>query len=170
MKKILFATAALAMVGCGGSSHQAASQRAACQGVDTQGAVARIYSEASSGSAAPLYKTGVRTRAISTRYVSGSELTVPAPEGMSGEYIQRVLTCHSATGAQAHPNDVLAGNLEPASVQVRSAGASYRIAIEGRNRDDGKRIWSKAQALTQGGGGSVEVEQVSANAAAGNNL
>ena len=160
MLKVISGLGILALVGCASAPTRTATATAACEGIDSGAEAAKIYAEASSGTARRLVGEKHKARALQVRYTEGAEVTLPAPAGMSGEYIQRVLSCHAASGAApAHPNDLVHG--ATASVKVESAGPGYRIAVRASNADEGEQIWEKAQALTQSGG-AVEVEQVSA--------
>ncbi|MDD9942947.1 MAG: hypothetical protein OXU20_18040 [Myxococcales bacterium] len=121
---------------------------------------------------AALYQSGVSqvrpikreqfiARAIQRTHTVGAELYVPGQQGMNNVYLERMLTCHAASGmAAAHPNDPLrSGGVD--DVDVAAVGSNYRIAIVGRDRSAGDAIWQRARML-QPGSTDVQVEQIGA--------
>jgi len=149
---------------CGATTQQASStvaRGASCnqvQNLDQQ--VAQVYDLARVRHAEPLYTQRFLARAIQPREVIGAELYVDAEAGVSQPYLERVLSCHAAGTSAANPNDPLrAQNIRDLDVRVQ--GRQFVIAVHGADRNAGREIWQKAQALLQSGG-SVEVQQLSA--------
>ena len=166
LKSGLVAAVIVTGAACGATTQQASStvaRGAACnqmQDLDRQ--VAQVYDLAKVRHAAPIYTQRFVARAIQPREVTGAELYVDAEPGVSQPYLERVLSCHAAGTSVAHPNDPLrAHNVR--DVDVRAQGHQYVIAVHGADRNAGREIWQKAQALLQEDG-SVEVQQLSAAA------
>ena len=163
LKSGLVAAVIFTGAACGATTQQASStvaRGAACnqvQNLDQQ--VAQVYDLARVRHAEPLYTQRFLARAIQPREVTGAELYVDAEAGVSQPYLERVLSCHAAGSSTAHPNDPLrVQNVR--DVDVRVQGHHFVIAVQGADRNAGREIWQKAQALLQGG--SVEVQQLSA--------
>lgn len=155
---------ALAVGGCGASSQtQASSQLAGVQcaslaDVDRQ--VAEILAPANIDRVEPVYRTEFLARAIQNRYVVGADVHVPAQQGMSQGYVERVLTCHAAAHADGQSNDPLTvANLR--DVDVTPRGQRFVIRIEGSDRASGKAVYERARALHERST-NVEVRQLSA--------
>ena len=149
---------------CGASTQQASTtvaRGASCERVENlEQQVARVYNLAHVRDAQPLYTQRFLARAIQPRELIGAELYVDAEPGVNQPYLQRLLSCHAAASGVAHPNDPLrAANVR--SLDVRVQGHQFVIAVTGANREAGREIWQKSQALLQSGG-SVEVQQLSA--------
>lgn len=161
-------TAAIILTGaaCGAASTQQAANTtvglgASCERVENlEQQVARVYNLAHVRDAQPLYTQRFLARAIQPREVVGAELYVDAEHGISQAYLQRVLSCHAAASSTAHPNDPLRTQ-NVRGLDVRVQGHQFVIAVTGADREAGREIWQKSQALLQSGG-QVEVQQLSA--------
>lgn len=164
---IVLAIAGAALAGCAANSaQQTASMGTQCAALgDTSERVASLY-ENGITAVKPLHKKEFIARAIQPKYIAGAELYVTAEEGMNQAYLDRVLSCHAgASTLAAHPSDPLrVTGIE--RVDVSAAGGHYRIAITGRDRAAGKRIWQTAQQLDPGAG-TVQVQQLAAGAGNG---
>lgn len=154
---------------CGASNQQASTttlvQGASCERIsDLDQQVARFYKLAHVRDAQPLYTQRFLARAIQPRELIGAELYVDAEPGMNQPYLQRVLSCHAAGSGKALPHDPLrAQNVR--ALDVRAQGHQFVIAVTGANREAGREIWQKSQALMEAAG-TVEVQQLSAAAPA----
>ena len=155
---------ALAVGGCGAaaqtqtSSQLAGVQCASLSDVDRQ--VAEILAPGNIERVEPVYRTEFVARAIQNRYLAGADVLVPAQQGMSQGYVERVLTCHAAAHAAAPSADPLTvANLRDVAVSPR--GQRLVIRIEGSDRASGKAVWERARALHDRAT-NVEVRQLSA--------
>lgn len=161
----LLAAIILTGAACAASTQQQASttvaQGAACDRVENlEHQVARVYKLAHVRDAQPLYTQRFLARAIQPREVIGAELYVDAEPGVNQPYLQRVLSCHAAASSTAHPNDPLRTQ-NVRALDVRMQGHQFVIAVTGADRQAGREIWQKSQALLQSGG-NVQVQQLSA--------
>lgn len=130
--------------------------------------IAALYAPGHVDRVEPVYRTQFFARSTVVRYVSGAKLYVPAQEGVTQAYLERVLTCHAASSASQHENDPLrVANVR--DVDVASQGQRFVIQIEGADRASGKTIFERAQALHRPSG-SVEVRQLSAAPTSGARL
>jgi len=150
--------------GCGAASQSqakvqvAGSQCSALAGVERH--VAELYAVGGVERVEPLERQVLIARAIQPRYVVGARLYVPAQQGTSQAYLQRVLSCHASSGANVHPNDPLhASNLR--NIDVKTQGQRYVVSIEGADRAAGREIWQRARALRDSAA-QVGVRQLSA--------
>lgn len=155
--------AAVLAGGCGAAAQANAKTQVAgvqCSGLqDVDRQVAALYAPGNVQHVEPTYRTEFLARAIQPRYVSGAKLHVPAQQGMTQGYLERVLTCHAAAQNALHPNDpLLAQNVRDVDVQTR--GQRFVIQIEGADRASGKEILQRARAL-QDSATRVEVRQLS---------
>lgn len=153
----VFATA------CGAASQRPESTTVAgvqCGGVDVEQQVAQLYAPGNVERVEPLYRTEVLARAIQPRYVSGARMYVPAQQGMTQGYLERVLSCHAASSASSHPNDPMHA-AAVRDVDVEARGQRFVIDIHGEGRSAGKQIFERARALRDGSS-NVEVRQLSA--------
>jgi hypothetical protein len=128
--------------------------------VDVERQVADLYASGQVERVEPLYRQQFVARAIQPRYVAGAKLYVPAEQGWSQPYLERVLSCHAASQATLHPNDPLrVDNID--SVDVATSGAHFVVTIAGADRTAGKQILQRARAL-QAPSSKVDVRQLSA--------
>ena len=160
------------VAGCGAAAQsQATTQLSSsqCAGLtDSDRQVAALYEPGSIERVEPVRRQVFLARAIQPHYTSGARLYVPAQEGMTGPYLERVLSCHAASSANVHPNDPLrVANIE--SVDVTTAGPRFVVTIEGADRAAGRAIWERAQALRDPST-KVEVRQLSTGPSASTNM
>lgn len=154
---------ALAIGGCGATTQSRANTQIAgvqCGAItDLDRQVAELYAPGNVARVEPVYRTQFVARAVQPRFVSGAKLYVPAQQGMSQGYLERVLTCHAAARSAEHPNDPLrVANLR--DVDVESRGQRFVISIEGTDRASGSEIYQRARALHDPSM-RVEVKQLS---------
>lgn len=128
--------------------------------------VSKVLTPGATYGARPLSETRVIARAHQPKVVVGAEVALPAPEGVTKEYLQRVLTCHADTGVAAHSADPFhPSSGEVRDIAIHSSGAALAIQIRGTNSDANREILSRAEALTTPAA-DVQVEQVGQNGAA----
>ena len=154
---------ALAIGGCSAAAQSRATPQVAgvqCGAItDLDRHVAELYTPGNVSRVEPVYRTQFVARAVQPRYVSGAKLYVPAQQGVSQGYLERVLSCHEASQSSAHPNDPLrVANVRDVDVQAR--GQRFVIQIEGADRKSGGEIYQRARALRDPAT-SVEVRQLS---------
>jgi hypothetical protein len=161
LRSTLFAFGvALGLAGCATARVQPPSSALAlsdCSGLDSTRAATELYAGKITR-VEPRYRQEFLARAIQPRYVAGANLYVPAEQGVSRAYLQRVLTCHAASGSSSLQSDPLRAN-GVVKVDVFEAGPAMRIAVIGRDRHAGADIWQRAVAL-QDQQGSVSVQQL----------
>lgn len=167
---IVMAVGLALLAGCAGA--QRAPQQVAgvqCGGIpDAERQALALYEPGNVERVEPIYRTEHIARAVQPRYVSGARLYVPAQQGQTQAYLERVLSCHAAGKGSAHPNDPLTvANVR--DIDVATRGARFVIEVEGANRTAGKEIWQRARALHDTSA-NVEVRQLSAADAAGAQL
>lgn len=155
---------ALALFGCSSSSgHPAVAASAGCHRLgDTSQTTAslltpdRVYAAEQSPMITPHRTPSARP---------GTDLYVRATPGMSGEYLERTLSCHAAYGRAVNPNDPFHPDSgEVTEVNVQSAGTGYVVRVSGDDRKTNDEIWRRARTLTSPG--SASVEQVASSGAA----
>jgi hypothetical protein len=159
----LACAAALALGGCGAAAQSrarpqvAAAQCEALHDVDRQ--VEQVYGAGQIARVEPLHRQRFVARAVQPKYVAGARLYVPAQQGFSAPYLDRVLSCHAAASTSAHANDPLrAPNIE--SIAVVPSGQHFVVTIAGRDQAAGREIYQRARSLVEPEG-QVEVRQLS---------
>ncbi|MET0340991.1 MAG: hypothetical protein ABW252_08310 [Polyangiales bacterium] len=149
--------------GCGASAQRAPQQVAGvqCGGItDAGGQATALYEPSNVERVEPIYRTEHIARAVQPRYISGARIYVPAQQGQTQAYLERVLSCHAAAKSDGHPNDPLrVANVRDIDVETR--GARFVIDVQGADRTAGKEIWQRARALRDPSA-NVEVRQLSA--------
>jgi hypothetical protein len=163
---------ALAIGGCSAAAQSRANPQIAgiqCEAIpDLDRQVAELYTPGNVHRVEPTYRTQFVARAVQPRYVSGAKLYVPAQQGVSQGYLERVLSCHAASQAGSHPNDPLrVANVRDVDVEAR--GQRFVIQIEGADRRAGGEIYQRARALRDPST-EVEVRQLSSAPNVGANL
>jgi hypothetical protein len=149
-----------ALCACATASPQPRIASANCAGLPSTGAVRELLAPGNIQSVEPIHTTQFLARAIQPTYVSGANLYVLAQPGLNEAYVERVLTCHAASGTAVSAHDPLLAE-GVTDVDVSAQGPTLRIAILGANRAAGKDILRRARALQQLRG-EVSVEQLSA--------
>jgi len=161
---LMVAGLALAAGGCASMAQpQANTQIASTHCASLQDVDRKVADLAGAGQVArvePVHRQQFFARALQPKYVAGAELYVPAQQGWSAPYLDRVLSCHAASQASTHPNDPLrVANLE--SIAVKASGSHFVVSILGKDPAAGKEIYQRAQALRDPAG-QVDVRQLSA--------
>lgn len=162
---ILAAAIVLVAAACSNSNQPVNTPRSAqlaCSQLpaDSNQLVSHVLTPGSTYGARPISETRVIARAHQPKVVVGAEVALPAPEGVTKEYLERVLTCHADTGVAAHAADPFhpaAGRVR--DISIESSGASLAIQIRGTSDEANREILSRAQALTTPST-DVRVEQV----------
>lgn len=98
--------------------------------------------------ARPVKERQFIARAHQPERTVGAELYLHAQPGLTQEYLQRSLACHSASGRAAHSNDPLhpgSGSLK--SLTVRSVGSNFVVKAIGDSPQTGKEIWQRARSF-----------------------
>lgn len=159
MKKANNWTWAFGMMGCvavlagGCASTQAPSTqvaRASCEVDAGEKAFAAKYLQPSRvQTVSRVSEKDFRARAIQPRRTVGADLYVAAEEGVSAEYLERVLSCHAQSGQALHTADPFHALSGEVQVRVSSAPAGYRIRVTGSTPEAGREIWNKASSLTK---------------------
>lgn len=173
MKTFIIAAAiALGAVACANTAtsqtNTASGGQLACSELPAESAQLRnlVLTPGATNSAKPVTETRVIARAHQPTVVVGAEVSLPAPQGVTQQYLERVLTCHAASTAQAHAADPFHPSVgQVTDVAIRSNGGTFAIQIRGENPATGREILARAQALTTPAA-DVTVEQVGQNAAA----
>jgi hypothetical protein len=150
----------LSAAGCAAhSTSEVASASAGCNQLgDTSGVVATAFAPGNVYGAAQREQTQPKPYEVRGTH-SGTVLYVRATPGVSKEYLERALVCHTAYGRSLNASDPLhpsRGTI--ASVQVQSAGSGYAVRIIGDERETDEDVYLRARALSSPG--TVSVEQV----------
>lgn len=150
-------------VGCAAAQTQPVNVAAAgCNQIDNPSAVAATYLKSDQLYGAQEVRERVfLARAIQPKRTVGADLYVHATPNVSGEYLERVLTCHAAQGQGIDGNDPFhptSGHV--ASIEVRPVSSGYAVRVLGSDHHTSKEIWQRAKTLTAPG--TVTIEQVAA--------
>ncbi len=159
-------TVSLGACASGRQSDARVAASSACQGLVANDATAEFYKPGQVYAAQEIERREIVARAIHRTRTVGAELYVHAPRNVTGEFLERSLTCHATMGQPAHPNDPLhpsEGSVR--RVSVRSAGGAFAVRVEGDSPQAGREIWSRARAFAAGS--NVDVRQVAHSGADG---
>jgi hypothetical protein len=155
---------ALSAFGCANSATPASNPSAglACNQLSAESnqLVSTVLTPGATYGAQPLVETRLIARAHNPRVVKGAEVQLPAPQGVTKEHLERVLTCHAASGVAAHSADPFhpsGGSVR--DVTVKSSGGALAIQIRGDGAAANHDILSRAKSLTTPAA-DVTVEQV----------
>lgn len=146
----------------GGRSEARVASSAGCQTLVGNDATAEFYRPGQVYAAQAIERREVVARAIQRNRTVGAELYVHAPRTVTGEFLERSLTCHAMMGAPAHPNDPLhpsEGSVR--RVSVRSAGGAFAVQVLGDSPQAGREIWARARAFAASA--DVDVKQVASS-------
>jgi hypothetical protein len=162
---ILALGAMVALTACSTSStpHPRLAATAACSQLpDTRAAVQNLYQPGRLYAAKPIREKQFLARALQPERTVGAEMSLHAEEGMTRQYVERVLRCHAANGTAVHPNDPLHPSTgRVTQLDVRSAGDSLAVRVVGDSPRAGREIWQRARSLAESGT-HVTVEQIGA--------
>lgn len=155
---------ALLLTACaGGQKRQPSPQLSADCSRLASDAAAPLYAAGNIKKVTPLYRTEFIARAIQPTFVAGAEIQIPAHD-VHDAYLERALRCRAASPGVGL-SDVAADPLRVQGVEnvrVRSKGQMTHIAITSTDKAAAKQILQHARTL-QESGGTVEVQQLSAN-------
>jgi hypothetical protein len=159
---VFFTSAASAILSCAESSpanlhspseEAAAMERSRCGPDLDEAALDPIFSHRAIESAEPLYARTVADRAGATERLEGAIIYVRAIQGMTPEWLDRALECHSARRVLGKTPDVVAKN-DPfwlpgrmVDINAQSVGPGFRVAIRGATPDDAQEILIRANAF-----------------------
>lgn len=168
MKNPIF-VATLALVpsvfGCATAPQHAVSPQSvalACNQLpgDSQQVLNSVLTPGATFDAKPIHEIRVRARASQEAQLVGAQVQLPAPQNVSKEYLERVLTCHANTSvaaSMADPFHPSVGSVH--SVNVESNGATLAVKIRGNNKAANHDILQRAEQLTTPTT-DVQIEQV----------
>jgi hypothetical protein len=132
-----------------------------CQQIEGNEATAEFYKPGQVYAAREVERDEFVARAIQKKRTVGAKLYMHAPRNVTGEFLERALTCHALTGQAAHPNDPLhPSEGEIRSVSVSSEGGSFAVQVVADEPRVGREIWARARAFASGS--SVDVQQIGA--------
>lgn len=157
----MLALGALTMA-CSHAERPAEVATTGCAQLEAGHAENTFYKAGQVYAARPIKERQVISRAHQPERTVGAELYVHAQPGVTQEYLQRSLACHSVAGRPAHPNDPLhptSGKLK--SLTVRSMGSNFVVKAVGDSSKTGKEIWQRARSFTAPGS-EVTAEQLAA--------
>lgn len=169
----LISAAALSLtMGCAGtqSTSTAAASGEYCGQVNSHQVVSQLYTGGAVYDAHPIQERVFRARALQPNETLGASLYVKAEPGLTSPYLQRVMSCHVASGQPAHPNDPLfpqSGKI--AKLQVREVKHGFAVDVRADKPAVGREIWQRAQSIT-GPANSVHGEQVAVSPATASQL
>jgi deferrochelatase/peroxidase EfeB len=155
---------ALSAFGCANSATPAASPSAslACTQLPAESnqLLTNVLTPGATYGAQALTERRVIARAHQPTVVVGAEVHMPAPQGVTKEYLERVLTCHATTGVAAHNADPFhPSNGSVQDIAVKSSGGALAIQIRGNDRASSQEILNRAKSLTTPAT-NVTIEQV----------
>lgn len=166
ISKCALVGATLSLAACASSpAEPSVAATSACAGLpNAQAEAVSLYQPGVMYAASPVEEKVFIARAIQPVRTFGADVYVRAQKGMTEQYLERVLSCHTASGVAAHPNDPLhpsEGRI--AELSVRSAGDSLAIRIIGDSPSTGQEILQRARSVTSSGA-EVTVEQLASTA------
>ncbi len=131
-----------------------------CSQLEAGHAEKTFYKSGQVYAARPVKERQFVSRAHQPERTVGAELYMHAQPGLTQEYLQRSLACHSVAGRPAHPNDPLhPANGSLKSLTVRSVGSNFVVKAVGDSPQAGKDIWQRARSFTAPGS-EVTAEQL----------
>lgn len=165
----LLGLSALLLGGC--ASAQTPQAEVASNGCEQLGNVSEkagdYLSPGRVAAVSPVRETEFRARALQPKRTVGADLYVHAEQGVTAEYVERVLSCHASSGTALHANDPLHPASGEVAVSVRSSKGGFAVRAVGSTAEAGREIWERAESFTKSPG--VVVEQI-ASTSAGSNL
>lgn len=151
----LVSIAIFAAFGCASHPNQPSrapqSTQLACSQLssDSTALLSRVLTPGSTSGARPLTETRFVARAHQPTTLVGAQMDLPAPEGVTKEYLQRVLTCHADVGAALHASDPFHPSTGTVvDIAVRSSGAMFAIQIRGDETATGEVILARVRELS----------------------
>lgn len=134
---------------------------AACEQLgDTSALLALVYEPGTFYAARKVEKNVFRARAIQTTQARGAALYMRAEAGLTGEYLERALSCHAASTQTVHPNDPLHPSSGTVSdVSVHSASNGFAVVVMAEDGQTGREIWRRAELIAEPSG-AIRLEQL----------
>lgn len=152
--------ALLAAAGCATTSQQVASHQVSgtrCSSLsDTDQRVQQLLAARNIERVSPAYHEVPHFDGPKPLYVEGAEIYIPAEPNLNQAYLERALSCYSASGGDESHHPLRAQGIR--SITASETGQTFRVTIRGVDRKAGEEIWKRAQALRNG---TVEVRQLS---------
>lgn len=159
MKRVLLAVAvmgvACAASACAGKMQPAAKAASVQQTCVASGDDVRLLQSTTVLGARPLYSHVITGKNDSEERVTGAQLVVRPPDGVSADRLARVLTCHSA--------QALLGQVDTArladdpywlpdawlDIDVKSEAGNLVVVLRADNVPDGLKVLHRATAFTE---------------------
>lgn len=153
---------ALPMAGCGGPSGQtvktpadqaAFMERTRCAADDDEKALGPVLGGEAVQRVQPLYSTVEGAKTGHMAELRGATVVVQALPGLTAEWLDRALECHSAREALGHtsaPSDDpfwLPGS--SVDIDVRSARDGFDVAITAYSSSDARQVLTRANAFAK---------------------
>jgi hypothetical protein len=159
MKSILMAVAvvgvACAASACAGKIQPAAKAASVQQTCTASGDDVRLLQSTTVLGARPLYSHVITGKNDSEERVTGAQLVVRAPDGVSSERLARVLTCHSAQALLGQV-DTTRFAADPywlpdawLDIDVKSENGNFTVVLRADNVPDGLKVLHRATAFAE---------------------
>lgn len=130
-----------ALAGCAAQERVVAPATAdACRGVPDEYRGAHFIHALGVEQVEPLREDRPLGR-VPRKLTVGTQLVVPAQEGMSKEYLERIVACHAS---DPQPGDPL--ELPGVTAEVRSISGGYAVVLRGDGMDQGRALHQRAVA------------------------
>jgi hypothetical protein len=153
---------ATAVASCGEASPQSAKspadraafmERTRCAADDDDKALAPVLTGDATQGVHPLYSTVEGAKTGHQEELRGATVVVAALPGMTAEWLDRALECHSAKEALGHvppaPDDPFFLPGSTVDIDVRSARDGFDIAISAFSSDDARQVLARANAFAK---------------------
>jgi hypothetical protein len=171
MKRVLSIVAASLVACSAGTTQEAktASDRAAfmertrCAGGEDEALLAPVLNGNAVRDARPLYSNVDSAKGGLHAELRGATLVVDALPGMTAEWLDRALECHSAQNVLGRrpvaPDDPFWLPESTVDIDVRSAKDGFDVAVSGFSTADAQRIWARADAFWKARKGDAGVSR-----------
>lgn len=133
----------------------AAAERSRCGPDLDETTLEPIFSHRAIESAEPLYARTNADRGGSTQHLEGAVIYIRAIHGMTAEWLDRALECHSARRVLGKtPEDAIKSDPfwlpgRMVEIETRPMGPGFRVAIRGATPDDAQEILIRASAFAR---------------------
>jgi len=134
-------------------------ERTRCAGDDDEKALAPVLSGSAVQGVKPLYNATEGARSGGQSVLRGATVTVSALSGVTAEWLDRALECHSAKvtlgrvpGASDDPFWLPGSS---ADIDVRSAKDGFDVAVTGYSSEDARQILDRANAFAKAKAGAT---------------
>ncbi len=165
---VAFAVVAVTAAACGSSDTNQQAKTAAdhasyventrCAGVEESREADAIISGQSVSAVRPLYVAMDPSKSDVAEQLHGATVLVPAQPGMTAEWLNRVLECHSAQatlGQSQAPNDPFYLPDAVVDITVKPAKDGFAINVSTERTHDAQRVLDRANAWVQARGPAV---------------